>query len=159
MPLVSTQITDARLCLSWAIDAPVATAWEGLTAPSALERWLGRLVAGELAAGRSFVIDHGEGYRCESTVTSRVPERELAYSWRFPDEPLTEVSWTLRGDGEATALLLTHRDLGDLADSYRAGWMVHLTFLEAWCLGSPLPERIFWPLHSTFVRLASPRSD
>lgn len=141
--------------LAWSIDAPVATAWEGLTAPSALERWLGRVVAGDVAAGASFVVDHGEGYLCESTVTSRVLERELAYSWTFPEEPPTQVSWTLRADGEATVLLLAHRNLGELTDSYRPGWMAHLTFLEAWCLGGPLPERMFWPLHSTFVRTAS----
>lgn len=52
-----------------------------------------------------------------------------------------------------TDLRLSHSGLGDLAESYRDGWCVHLSYLEAAALGTPLPPSMFWRLHSTMAKL------
>ena len=54
-----------------------------------------------------------------------------------------------------TELRLDHRGLGELADSYRDGWCVHLTYLEAAALGTPLPSSMFWRLHATMAQLSA----
>lgn len=48
---------------------------------------------------------------------------------------------------------LVHEGLGVLVPSYRLGWCVHLTFLEAAALGEWLPPSMFWHLHETLTKL------
>ena len=55
--------------------------------------------------------------------------------------------------GGITDLRLSHSGLGDLAGSYRYGWCVHLSYLEAAALGTPLPSSMFWRLHGTMAQL------
>lgn len=155
MPLTSIATTGGTLAMSWDIDASAERMWECLTVPADLGLWLGKLVSGSISSGQSFVIDHGDGYCCSSTVTRIVPERLLAYSWKFDDEPRTEVAWTLAPRDRSMTLVLEHTGLGDLAASYLTGWATHLTFLEGVALGSPLPDSMFWPLHGTLARLST----
>ena len=139
--------------MTWSIDPSAEALWACLTAPSHLSLWLGELVAGSVSAGQSFTIDHGEGYRCTSRVIAFEPTRLLKYSWSFPDEPVSEVSWSLSPEEDSTRLLLTHTGLENLVTSYLSGWMTHLTFLEAATLGSPLPISLFWRIHGTITHL------
>lgn len=57
------------------------------------------------------------------------------------------------GSEGVTVLGLGHSGLDDLAESYRDGWCVHLTYLEAAALGTPLPRSMFWRLHGTVAQL------
>lgn len=155
MPLSSFETTASQLCMSWSIDTSVEHLWECLTEPSSLGLWLGDLVAGSVSSGSSFTIDHGDGYRCDSTLVAREVGRVLAYSWRFPDEPVTEVSWTLSPGVSGTTLSLTHAGLKGLVSSYRDGWMTHLILLEAPALGTPLPPTMFWKIHATIAYLSA----
>ena len=59
----------------------------------------------------------------------------------------------LEESGGITDLRLSHSGLGDLAGSYRDGWCVHLSYLEAAALGTPLPSSMFWRLHGTMAQL------
>lgn len=153
MPLASFDTTASALSMSWAIAASAEQVWRCLTEPADLALWLGELVTGSISSKQSFVIDHGEGYCCTSTVARFEPDRCLAYSWKFADEERTEVSWTLSPSDESTTLVLAHTGLDDLVASYLAGWVTHLTFLEGVALGSPLPASMFWPIHGTIARL------
>ncbi len=139
--------------MEWDIHAPQEQVWQVLTTPNLLAEWLGTLTCGEVTANSSFMVEHGEGYRCESTVIESKVHENLTYSWKFSDEPRTNVSWTLTATGDETTLRLTHSGLGELTDSYRNGWITHLTFLEASALGAPLPWTTFWSLHSTIQHL------
>lgn len=156
MPLTSIETNESELQVEWVVDAPVVRAWEALTTPSRLGEWLGTVVAGSISPGSSFAIDHGDGYVCESTVVRCEALTALTCSWKFPDEPRTDVAWSLTPHGDGTSLTVTHSGLADLVSSYRAGWPVHLTFLEGSVLGTPLPWSMFWPIHSTIVRLNAP---
>ena len=153
MPLTLLQTGESQLTLEWSIDAPIARNWSVLTDPSYLSQWLGTLVHGAVSSEASFVVDHGDGYSCQSTVIEWETERALGYTWKFPDEPVTDVSWKLSPIDHGTKLTLTHSGLSNLRASYRDGWLVHLTYLEACALGTPLPTAMFWNLHSAFSYL------
>lgn len=107
-------------------------------------------------------------------------EHSAELSWSFPDEPTSRIAVTVstteesegRGpaavperNGTAPAaesqpsamLILRHRGLGDLIDSYATGWLTHLSYFEASLAGTPLPQSQFWPLCATFDRLVEER--
>ena len=156
MPLLQLSPPD-QVDLTWRIDAPVDRVWACLTRSDLLPQWLGRLTDGRVAAGAQFVIDHGEGHLCRSTTTGYVEAKSIAFTWAFPREPQSAVSIALEAGSAGTELRLMHDALGPLTSSYRDGWCVHLSYLEAAALGTPLPPTLFWSLHGTIERLNAPR--
>lgn len=153
MPLTSLDSLDPTVRIRWRVATTPQRLWAGLTEPRMLGLWLGTLTSGSIAPDASFVVDHGDGYACRSTVRSMRTPFSLGYSWRFPDEQDTDVTWGLEEDGDGTVLTMSHAGLGGLSHSYRDGWLTHLTFLEAAVIGHPLPRDMFWPLHGTFAAL------
>ena len=139
--------------LSWRIEVPRARLWECFTNADLLGQWLGELVAGAVRADSDFAVDHGEGYCCRSTVVACAEPSRLDFTWHFPDEPPSKVALVLGEADGITDLRLSHSGLGDLAESYRDGWCVHLSYLEAAALGTPLPASMFWRLHGTVAQL------
>ena len=155
MPLTQRVALDGTVQLWWRMATSATEVWRHLTTAQHLEAWLGRPLTGQLRIGGVIDIDHGDGYRCVSTVSALEPGVRLAGTWRFPDEPPSAVTVDLAADeltGGCT-LHLTHVDLGDLVDAYAIGWVAHLTFLEASAAGTPLPRTTFWSLHETLSRL------
>lgn len=152
MPLDSLD-ESGHLSLTWRVEVPPARVWQCLTDAVLLGQWLGELVNGSIEAGSTFEVDHGDGYRCRSTVTSWVEESRLDFTWCFPDEPASAVALQLEESAGATRLQLIHTALGDLRTSYRDGWCVHLSYLEGAALGTPLPSSMFWRLHGTVAEL------
>jgi hypothetical protein len=104
-------------------------------------------------AGADFAVDHGDGYACRSTVVAWDEPSTLDFTWHFPDEPASKVSVELEESSGLTDLRLSHSDLAGLTESYRDGWCVHLSYLEAAALGTPLPPSMFWRLHGTVTQL------
>jgi uncharacterized protein YndB with AHSA1/START domain len=144
---------SSYLSLNWRIEAPKTRVWECITDADLLSQWLGELVSGAVGVESSFVVNHGGGYCCRSTVLAWVEPCRLDFTWQFPDEPPSKVALELKEQGGITDLRLSHTALGDLAESYRDGWCVHLSYLEAAALGTPLPASMFWRLHSTVAQL------
>jgi uncharacterized protein YndB with AHSA1/START domain len=155
MPLIDVTADGSDLVLTWSLTASADHVWELLTKPGLISTWLGDVVDGEIAAESTFTIDHGEGTLCRSLVLECMAPQFLRYTWDFPDEPATELEWKLdrATHSSNTTLTLTHSLPGELIDSYRGGWPVHLTYLEAASLGEPLPSAMFWNLHATMSRL------
>jgi len=141
------------LSLNWRIEAPRARVWECITDADLLSQWLGELVSGAVGVESNFVVNHGDDYCCRSTVVAWVEPCRLDFTWHFPDEPPSKVALELEESGGITDLRLSHSALGDLAESYRDGWCVHLSYLEAAALGTPLPASMFWRLHGTVAQL------
>lgn len=135
------------------MEVPRTRVWQCLTDAGLLAQWLGELVSGAVAAESEFVIDHGEDYCCRSAVVACAEPKRLDFTWHFPDEPASKVAMELEDSSGSTALRLSHTGLGDLAESYRDGWCVHLSYLEAAALGTPLPSSMFWRLHGTMAQL------
>ena len=152
MPLLRRDCSR-DLTLAWRIDAPRARVWQCITDTELISQWLGRVTDGAVDAGSGFVVDHGDGYLCRSIVRARIEARRLAFTWAFPDEPESEVVLELDESADGTELRLTHSELGDLTTSYRDGWCVHLTYLEAAALATPMPASMFWQLHGTIAAL------
>ncbi len=124
-----------------------------MTDADLLSQWLGELVSGAIEADSDFEVHHGDNYCCRSTVKTCAEPGRLDFTWQFPDEPASTVALELAESDGITDLRLSHRALGDLAESYRDGWCVHLTYLEASALGTPLPPSMFWRLHGTMAQL------
>ncbi|HEY6935281.1 MAG TPA: SRPBCC domain-containing protein [Marmoricola sp.] len=152
MPLIRID-ESVDVSLTWRIEVPRARAWQCLTEAGLLAQWLGELVSGAVGPESDFVIDHGDDCCCRSTVVTCAEPSRLDFSWHFPEEPASRVSIELEESKGITELRLDHGGLGDLAESYRDGWCVHLSYLEAAALGSPLPRAMFWRLHGTVAQL------
>lgn len=158
MPLERSDAAEADdVGVVWRVDAAPARVWRCLTDADLLAQWWGELVEGAVVGDASFAVDHGDGYLCRSTVQTYDEPRRLTFTWQFPDEPPSSVDIELEERDEATIVRLAHRELGDLAAPYRDGWYVHLTYLEAAALGTPLPPSMFWRLHGTIAQLTAAR--
>lgn len=152
VPLI--QIDESvDVSLTWRIEVPRARVWQCMTDADLLGQWLGQLVCGVVGAESNFVVNHGDDYLCRSTVVTCAEPSRLAFTWHFPDEPASKVGMELEESDGITDLRLGHSGLGDLAASYRDGWCVHLSYLEAAALGTPLPPSMFWRLHGTMAHL------
>lgn len=156
MPLLTAAADGGDVTVVWALDAARAAVWGRLVDPAVLALWLGRPVVAELWPGGRLAVDHGQGYLCQSRLDRVEPGSVLAMSWRFPDEPETQLTIEVGDDPAGCVLHLRHTGLGELAPSYRLGWLVHLTYFEAAVHGTPLPHGQFWNLHATFAALFAP---
>lgn len=164
MPLLAANLKDGDVVIEWAIAAGRNAVWASLTNPDAMTAWLGTPSVAEIRPGGNLIVDHGGGYSCQSTVHEVENEGRFALSWHFPDEHETGVLFELT-DTEferpdvGCQLTLRHSQLGALAESYRVGWTVHLTYLEAKVHGDPIPTSQFWNLHATLHQLSSAEHD
>lgn len=155
MPLSSLAIAAGAVHITWQLQVGSVRAWDHLTNDDALPTWLGEARGAELRVGGQVVVDHGDGYLCESRVTMLEPGSRLVATWRFPDEPESLISLLLTAEtgGEDCQLVLSHSHLDDLTSSYAPGWLTHLTYLDASLAGNPLPRREFWRIHHTLASL------
>lgn len=152
MPLIHIG-ESVDVSLTWRIEVPRPRVWQCITDADLLNQWLGELVSGVVGAGSNFMVNHGNDSCCRSTVVTFAEPCRLDFTWHFPDEPASNVTLELDESDAATYLRLGHSGLGDLAEPYRVGWCVHLSYLEAAALGTPLPPSMFWRLHGTMAQL------
>jgi uncharacterized protein YndB with AHSA1/START domain len=152
MPLVVVSPRADAVAISWSFERSPEAVWSALTEPASMAKWLGDAVECDIRPGGVLVVDHGEGYRSRSEVIEAEPPHRLRVTWEFPDEPPSEVSFTLRASDDGAVVELTHALDPELAGSYRVGWITHLTYLEAVADGVPLPASQFWKLHATLLR-------
>lgn len=155
MALRKRSVHDGTLHLTWSLPVEPDLAWIAFADAEILAQWLGRPIERDLRPGGRLVIEHGEGSFSRSDVLAVTLPHHLAMSWSFPDEPESQVSFTLHPSLSGTSLELVHDRLGELTASYVPGWITHLTFLEAAITEQPIPMENFWPLYSTFNALLS----
>lgn len=153
MPLIAITDDDDALALTWRMACQLEKAWAAIADPASVAQWLGTVIEGDLGTADHVVVDHGDGYLCRSELIRREPPQTVEFTWNFPDEPASTVRISLEANEGGTKLRLVHQGLGALVPSYRLGWCVHLTYLEAAALGEPLPPSMFWSLHDTLARL------
>lgn len=183
MPLreLSADSSADTLTIAWELPASPETVWAHLQNVETMSEWLGRPLTFDSRVGGEIIIDHDDSYLCRSEVLT-VDGHSAELTWSFPDEPTSRVAVTVtaaapptdRGPAPQAAeaqnaeprtadappaanapsvLVLRHAGLGDLIDSYRTGWIAHLSFFEASLAGTPLPSSQFWPLCATVDRL------
>src|SRR5207244_10136886 len=93
-------------------NAPVGRVWKALTDVEEMRQWYFNLkqFKAEVGFEFDFVVEHeGTTYHHLCKVTEVIPEKKLAYTWRYKGhEGDSLVTFELSADGNKTRLQLTH---------------------------------------------------
>ncbi|HEY4281587.1 MAG TPA: SRPBCC domain-containing protein [Chthoniobacterales bacterium] len=128
-------------------DAPIARVWAALTDVDEMRRWYFDLKDFKPQVGFEFefVVEHeGNTYHHLCKVTEAIPEKRIAYTWRYKDEPGNSlVTFELSADGNQTKLRLTHEGLETFPPTaayarknFEAGWTGLTTELQKYLEGA-----------------------
>lgn len=96
--------------------APIARVWTALTDPDEMKKWYFDVHAFRPEKGCEFSFyagEEGKKYTHLCRVTEVIPERKIAYTWRYEGwEGDSEVSFELFPEGDdKTRVVLTHTGL------------------------------------------------
>ncbi len=122
------------------IEAPVSRVWKALTDKEHMKQWGLVIAEFEPEVGFEFEFEGGtEGrvYRHLCKVTEVIPEKKLAYTWRYDGYPGDSlVTFELFAERDKTRLKLTHSGVDSFAtahpdlsrDNFDKGWtdIVHV---------------------------------
>jgi uncharacterized protein YndB with AHSA1/START domain len=132
------------LTLKRRINASPAKIYQAWTDPQKMMRWYAPAGADTLSVetdarvgGRFHVLMRtadGEEHDVSGVYREVVPDEKLVFTWRWRSKPDWEavVTVTLKRDGDATLLTLTHEQLPDETerDEHRTGWTGAIDKLE-----------------------------
>ena len=115
------------------LNAPVARVWKALTDVDQMREWYFDLkeFKPEVGFEFEFVVEHaGNHYHHLCRVTEVIPQKKIAYTWRYKGEPGDSlVSIELRPEGDKTRLKLTHTGIETFPKTpayarknFEAGW-------------------------------------
>lgn len=115
-------------------DAPLTRVWQAITDVEEMRQWYFDLkdFKPEIGVEFEFVVEHeGNRYHHLCRVTELVPEKTIAYTWRYKGEPGNSlVTFNLTPDGNRTRLKLTHQGLDTFPktpayarQNFEAGWV------------------------------------
>jgi len=94
------------------LNAPIARVWKALTDANQMRQWYFDLKEFKPQVGFEFefVVDHeGNRYHHLCQVSDVVPQKKIAYSWRYKGEPGDSlVTFELFGEGNKTRVKVTH---------------------------------------------------
>ena len=94
------------------LNAPVAKVWKALTDVNQMREWYFDLkeFKPEIGFEFEFVVEHeGNAYYHLCKVTEVIPQKKIAYTWRYKGEPGDSlVTFELFADGDKTRLKITH---------------------------------------------------
>jgi uncharacterized protein YndB with AHSA1/START domain len=114
-------------------NAPVARVWKALTDVDQMREWYFDLkeFKPEVGFEFEFVVEHeGNSYQHLCKVMEVVPQKKIAYTWRYKGEPGDSlVTIDLSANGDKTKLRLTHQGLETFPKTptyarknFEAGW-------------------------------------
>ena len=135
-----TEIPDA-VVVERTLNGPVARVWKALTDVDQMREWYFDLkeFKAEVGFEFEFVVEHeGNSYHHLCRVTDVIPEKKIAYTWRYKGEPGDSlVTIELWPDGEKTRLKLTHTGIETFPKTpayarknFEAGWTAIATELD-----------------------------
>ena len=123
------------------IDAPVSLVWQALSTPEALSQWSFDIKAFQPEAGFAFEFSAekaGVKYIHQCQVTEVIPQKRLAYTWRYAGHAGDSlVTFDLFAEGATTRVRLTHTGLETLPpvpDFARSNFTMGWTQLVGTCL-------------------------
>ena len=131
------------------LNVPVARVWEALNDVDQIRQWYFDLKEFKPKAGFEFefVVEHeGHSYHHLCRVTEVIPQRKLAYTWRYKGERGDSlVTFELFAEGGKTRLKLTHTGIETFPKTpayarknFEAGWTGIATELENFLEGKNL---------------------
>ena len=114
-------------------NAPVARVWQALTDVDQMRQWYFDLKEFKPQVGFEFefIVEHeGNSYHHLCRVTDVVPEKKIAYTWRYKGEPGDSlVTFELFPEHDRTRLKLTHAGIETFPktpayarNNFEAGW-------------------------------------
>jgi len=107
--------TAEAVVMERTFNAPVAKVWRALTDVDQMRQWYFDLkeFRAEVGFEFEFVVEHeGNSYHHLCKVTEVIPQKKIAYTWRYKGEPGDSlVTFDLLPEGENTRLKLTHSGL------------------------------------------------
>jgi uncharacterized protein YndB with AHSA1/START domain len=114
-------------------DAPVARVWKALTDVNEMRQWYFDLkeFKPEVGFEFEFVVEHeGTTYHHLCRVTEVIPQKKIAYTWRYKAEPGDSlVTFELFDEGKKTRVKLTHTGIETFPKTpayarknFEAGW-------------------------------------
>ena len=112
-----TANTDAAeaVVIERTFNAPGARVWKALTDADEMRVWYFDLkeFKPEVGFEFEFTVEHeGNTYRHLCKITEVIPQRKIAYTWRYAgEEGDSLVTFELFADGDKTRLKLTHEGL------------------------------------------------
>lgn len=134
------------------LTAGRAAVWRALTTEQ-LGGWLGRPTGVPERMGARFALAHDEDTTSAHRVTRWRPQRVLGWSWQFPGEDDSSVTFRLSVVGpERTVLGVEHRGLADVL-GHGTGWQLHLDRLAALLAGEDRDPTTFWAEHAARVEV------
>jgi uncharacterized protein YndB with AHSA1/START domain len=105
-------MTTEAIVIGRTFNAPVARVWQALTDVNQMRQWYFDLKEFRPQAGFEFefVVEHeGNTYHHFCKVTEVIPEKKIAYTWRYKGEPGESlVTFELFPERNKTRLKLTH---------------------------------------------------
>jgi len=115
------------------LNAPVARVWKALTNVDQMRQWYFDLkeFKPEVGFEFEFVVEHeGNRYHHLCRITEVIPEKKIAYNWRYKGEPGDSlVTFELFADGERTRVKVTHTGIETFPKTpayarknFEAGW-------------------------------------
>jgi len=141
----------APLVVERLFSAPLPLVWKAITDNECFKHWYFDLPEFRAEVGFEFSFDAckrsegGEKFTHLCRVTKVVPEKELAYTWRYEGhEGDSLVTFELKPEGDKTRLTLTHTGLETFPASTH---FARGNFLEGWThlIGSSLREFVETP--------------
>jgi uncharacterized protein YndB with AHSA1/START domain len=129
---IKTESTDAVI-VERTLNAPVPRVWQALTDVEQMRQWYFDLKEFKPEPGFEFefVVEHeGNSYHHLCRVTEVVPQKRIAYTWRYKGEPGDSlVTIELSPEGEKTRLKLTQSGIETFPKTpayarknFEAGW-------------------------------------
>jgi len=135
-----TELTGA-VVVERIFNAPIARVWQTLTDVDQMRARYFDLKEFKPEPGFEFefVVEHeGNNYHHLCKVTEVIPEKKIAYTWRYKGEPGDSlVTFDLFPEGEKTRLTLTHTGIETFPrtpayarKNFEMGWTAIATELE-----------------------------
>ena len=130
---MTTQNLAEAVVIERTFDAPVTEVWNALTDVDQMRQWYFDLkeFKPEVGFEFEFVVEHeGMTYHHLCRVTEVVPQKKIAYTWRYKDAPGNSlVTIDLFAEGDKTRLKLTHTGIETFPKTpayarknFEAGW-------------------------------------
>ena len=127
-----SDLTEA-IMIERTFDAPVVRVWTALTDVNEMRQWYFDLKEFKAETGFEFefVVEHEANiYHHLCKVTEVVPQKKIAYTWRYKGEPGDSlVTFELFPEGKKTRLKLTHTGIETFPKTpayarknFEAGW-------------------------------------
>jgi uncharacterized protein YndB with AHSA1/START domain len=131
--MIKTNDLAGAIIVERTFDAPIGRVWTALTDVDEMRQWYFDLkeFKPEIGFEFEFVVEHeGNTYHHLCKVTEVIPQKKIAYTWRYKGEPGDSlVTFELFPQGNKTRLKLTHTGIetfpktaGYARKNFETGW-------------------------------------